>query len=311
MPRRDRAGRRVCVVGLGIAGRPSRLRGYFPPRASPTSPRGPAPRCPGSSGAAQRRCQVRPEPLPWRPPRRLQPRTGAVPRPSATSRPRPCSPPAGPAACCSARPRRLVPPPSDGPPRRPAPPPAAGWPCRPATGLVASLRLRLRPRSPARLGRLPKSPRPPVAASASAHGRLLASAGSRSRRARLRPPPPPPMAHCTAPPRPADSPLRTAGSARHPAGLLLADSPTRTAGSARAPAAGRTRRPAPPTSGPSAPASGLALGAANITDHEVVKKLLRSLDSSFDTLDLMIQERPVYKSLDPADILERLNTHEF
>ena len=54
-----------------------------------------------------------------------------------------------------------------------------------------------------------------------------------------------------------------------------------------------------------------ALGATDITDHEVVKKLLRSLDSSFDTLALMIQERPDYKSLDPADILERLNTHEF
>ena len=54
-----------------------------------------------------------------------------------------------------------------------------------------------------------------------------------------------------------------------------------------------------------------ALGPADITDHEVVKKLLRSLDSSFDTLALMIQERPDYKSLDPADILERLNTHEF
>ena len=54
-----------------------------------------------------------------------------------------------------------------------------------------------------------------------------------------------------------------------------------------------------------------ALGATNITDHEVVKKLLRSLDSSFDTLALMIQERADYKSLDPADILKRLNTHEF
>ena len=54
-----------------------------------------------------------------------------------------------------------------------------------------------------------------------------------------------------------------------------------------------------------------ALGASNITDHEVVKKLLRSLDSSFDTLALMIQECGDYKSLDPADILERLNTHEF
>ena len=53
------------------------------------------------------------------------------------------------------------------------------------------------------------------------------------------------------------------------------------------------------------------LGATDFTDHEVVKKLLRSLDSSFDTLALMIQERGDYKSLDPADILERLNTHEF
>ena len=54
-----------------------------------------------------------------------------------------------------------------------------------------------------------------------------------------------------------------------------------------------------------------ALGATDITDHEVEKKLLRSLDSSFDTLALMIQERADYKSLDPADILERLSTHEF
>src|SRR6266496_1898590 len=54
-----------------------------------------------------------------------------------------------------------------------------------------------------------------------------------------------------------------------------------------------------------------ALGATDITNHEVVKKLLRSLDSSFDTLALIIQERGDYKSLDPADILERLNTHEF
>src|SRR3954462_3781055 len=35
----------------------------------------------------------------------------------------------------------------------------------------------------------------------------------------------------------------------------------------------------------------------DITDHEVVKKLLRSLDSSFDTLALMIQGRANYKSL--------------
>ena len=51
------------------------------------------------------------------------------------------------------------------------------------------------------------------------------------------------------------------------------------------------------------------LGATNITDHEVVKKLLRSLDYSFDTLALMIQEYGDYKSLDPTDILERLIKH--
>ena len=53
------------------------------------------------------------------------------------------------------------------------------------------------------------------------------------------------------------------------------------------------------------------LGATEITKHEIVKTLLRSLDSSFDTLALMIQERPDFKDLDLSDILERLNTHEF
>ena len=53
------------------------------------------------------------------------------------------------------------------------------------------------------------------------------------------------------------------------------------------------------------------LGATEITKHEIVKTLLRSPDSSFDTLALMIQERPDFKTLDPSDILERLNTHEF
>ena len=38
-----------------------------------------------------------------------------------------------------------------------------------------------------------------------------------------------------------------------------------------------------------------ALGATEITKHEIAKTLLRSLDSSFDTLALMIQERPDYK----------------
>src|SRR3954466_3961060 len=53
-----------------------------------------------------------------------------------------------------------------------------------------------------------------------------------------------------------------------------------------------------------------ALGAMDITDHEVVKKMLRSLDASFDILSMMIEERPNFKTLDLADILERLNAHE-
>src|SRR3954464_15134607 len=46
------------------------------------------------------------------------------------------------------------------------------------------------------------------------------------------------------------------------------------------------------------------LGATEITKHEIVKTLLRPLDSSFDTIALMIQERPDFKTLDPSDILE-------
>ena len=52
------------------------------------------------------------------------------------------------------------------------------------------------------------------------------------------------------------------------------------------------------------------LGTKDITDHEVVKKLLQSLDSSFDSLVLIIRERFDFKVLDSADIMERLNTHE-
>ena len=52
------------------------------------------------------------------------------------------------------------------------------------------------------------------------------------------------------------------------------------------------------------------LDAKDITDHKVVNKLLRSLDSSLDTLVLMIRERPDFKDLDSGDIMERLNTHE-
>ena len=54
-----------------------------------------------------------------------------------------------------------------------------------------------------------------------------------------------------------------------------------------------------------------ALGAIGMTKHEIIKTLLGSLHNSFDTLALMIQEHPNFKSLNPSDKLERLNTHEF
>lgn len=53
-----------------------------------------------------------------------------------------------------------------------------------------------------------------------------------------------------------------------------------------------------------------ALGVTDVTDHEVVKKFLRSLNDVFETLVLMIQERPNYKNIAPTDVLERLNTYE-
>lgn len=37
---------------------------------------------------------------------------------------------------------------------------------------------------------------------------------------------------------------------------------------------------------------------------------MHSLENSFNTQVLMINERPDYKSLKPSDIIERLNTHE-
>jgi hypothetical protein len=52
------------------------------------------------------------------------------------------------------------------------------------------------------------------------------------------------------------------------------------------------------------------LDAQDIADHEVVKKLLRSLDTSFDTLVLMILECPDFKSHNSADVMKILNTHE-
>src|SRR3954471_11599265 len=54
----------------------------------------------------------------------------------------------------------------------------------------------------------------------------------------------------------------------------------------------------------------VALGAPDITDHLVVRKLLWSLDESFEHLAMMIKERSNYKNITPADVLERLITYE-
>ena len=48
----------------------------------------------------------------------------------------------------------------------------------------------------------------------------------------------------------------------------------------------------------------------DINSHLVVRTLLRSLDDSFKHLVLMIKERTDFKTLVPADILERLTTYE-
>lgn len=52
------------------------------------------------------------------------------------------------------------------------------------------------------------------------------------------------------------------------------------------------------------------LGATDVQNHDVVKRLLRSLDDSFNTLVLMIQSSWDYKTKNVTDVLERLNTHE-
>src|SRR3954470_18200636 len=54
----------------------------------------------------------------------------------------------------------------------------------------------------------------------------------------------------------------------------------------------------------------VALGAPDITDHLVVRQLLRSLDESFGHLVMMIKEKDNYKNMTPADVLERLTTYE-
>jgi hypothetical protein len=52
------------------------------------------------------------------------------------------------------------------------------------------------------------------------------------------------------------------------------------------------------------------LGAQDVSDHAIVKKLLHFLDNSLDTSVMMIKERTDYKSLNPASVIEKLNTHE-
>src|SRR4051812_12369296 len=54
----------------------------------------------------------------------------------------------------------------------------------------------------------------------------------------------------------------------------------------------------------------VSLGAPDISDHLVVRQLLRSLDESFEHLAMMIKERSNYKNMTPADVLERLTTYE-
>ena len=52
------------------------------------------------------------------------------------------------------------------------------------------------------------------------------------------------------------------------------------------------------------------LGATDITDTVIVKKLLMSLDEKYDTLCTLIEERADFKSLTPSQALGRLNAHE-
>nr|XP_020172096.2 basic proline-rich protein-like [Aegilops tauschii subsp. strangulata] len=118
------------------------------------------------------------------------------PHPAPAHNPAPAGPPcAGSSPCRLPRtpprvggrpPRRCSRPPPPRPTAAPLPRPAAPGPA--GSGPL----LRLRPRPSARFGRPPQSPRPPVAASASAHGRLrLRSRAGCAGPGRLRPPPPP------------------------------------------------------------------------------------------------------------------------
>jgi len=53
-----------------------------------------------------------------------------------------------------------------------------------------------------------------------------------------------------------------------------------------------------------------SLGAKDVDPHMVVRMLLRSLDESFSSINLMIKERSDYWKMVPADVLERLTTFE-
>ena len=53
-----------------------------------------------------------------------------------------------------------------------------------------------------------------------------------------------------------------------------------------------------------------SLGATDVTNTMVVRTLFRSLDDSFSHIVLMIKERSDFRTLVPADLVERLKTHE-
>src|SRR4051812_44980120 len=53
-----------------------------------------------------------------------------------------------------------------------------------------------------------------------------------------------------------------------------------------------------------------SLGAKDVDSHMVVRTSLRSLDDSFAHIILMIKERTDYRTMVPADVLERLTTFE-
>ena len=52
------------------------------------------------------------------------------------------------------------------------------------------------------------------------------------------------------------------------------------------------------------------LGAKEITEHEVVKMFLKSLEAKYDTLCTLIRERADFKELTPTQVLGRINAHE-